>query len=119
MVARVCNTRPLQWLQGQNSFTPCDGRRKEEAASETLGGEDEVEREEESDEVEREDESDEVEEEWDDESDDSSSLEDCDEESEESPSLDDEDEEEFDVERVLLLFLPLAIYPWSIQRVYT
>lgn len=98
-MVRVCNTRPLQWLQGQNSFTPCDGRRKEDNASDTGGGEDEVERDEESDDRDEEsgEEWDEVdEEEWEEES---SSLED-----EES-----EEEDESDSERVLLLFLPLAM----------
>ena len=99
------HTRPLQCLQGQNSFWPCDGRLNEELASKTLRAKPEVGREEESEESEGEDESNEVEEDEDDES------EDCDEESEESPSLEDS-EEEFEEEEEsddLLLFLPLAI----------
>lgn len=105
ITARVCNTRPLQCLQGQNSFWPCDGRLNEELASETLRAKPEVGREEESEESEGEDESNEVEEDEDDES------EDCDEESEESPLLEDSEEESEEEEESddLLLFLPLAI----------
>jgi len=56
-------------LQGQNSFTPCDGRRKEVRASELVSDEDEVEWEEEWDDPDEEwdEESNEVDEEWDEE----------------------------------------------------
>ena len=99
--------RGSECLQGQNVFWPCDGRRKKDAASETLCAKWEEGREAESDEREEDE---------DDECEDSSSLEDSEKESlkevEESEEEESEEEEKSDD---LLLFLPLAI-PETMQE---